>query len=1067
VSAHSSSAVPRTPSVASRAAAQVYEVVEASSECLFLLDEEFRLTYCNKRAQAEIAAGRDLLGKSLWECFPEARNTRFEEEYRRAMEERLEREFEAYFPPLESWFRVKVAPLSQGGLSVWFRNVNAERSATERVRAAEERYRLASKATNELIWDWDIRTNEVSWNEAICNGLGFADGRLGSDGSWWKSRLHDHDRERVLREVRGAIATGADRFTVEYRFRRADGTYADILDRGFVLRSPTGEPLRMVGAMQDLTALNRTTAELKAREAQLATIFGQAMVGIMHRTMDGKILMVNKRLCEILDRTEAELRRINFEDYTHPDDAAWNKPLFERSAATGEPFQIEKRYLKPDGTVVWGATQVSFVKDGSGRLASHIIVVEDITARKLAEAELESSRSLLRTVIDGIADFIFVKNHTGEFILTNHAFDEACAPLTGRRDADFYPEDITAGYAAVDREVIESGETREVEEIIPVHCEPRFFHTVKVPWILNGEVAGVIGVSRDITERRKAEIELAHSEELYRSVLDASADCIKILSLDGKLELMNAPGLAAKELVWEDIAGQHLSSLWPQSDRPALLAALAKAAGGEVARFSGFCPTTSGKPRWWDVVVTPMRSETGEVTRLLSIARDITTVRTAAEQLRRASEEDALTGLPNRRSFQSHLQAATIRAMASGRSVSLLLIDLDHFKHVNDTRGHAAGDHLLRTFAERLRTSVRAKDFVARLGGDEFAVVLEGVSDADDVLRIGEAIVRSTAAPTHFDGQAISGSASIGGAIFPWDATNANDLFKHADTALYALKEAGRGGTKLFKPEMRLHAQNVASQLDRARSVVFERSVLPYYQPKYRLSDATLDGFEALLRWRHPSLGIQLPASVAEGFKDYEIASRIGTLMWSKVVADLERWRGEGVDVGRISINAAPAEFLRNDYAEKVLEILQRRRVPTSCVEIEVTEHVFLERSSEYVERALNMLSGEGVRIALDDFGTGSSSLSHLRDFPVDVVKIDRSFVERMLDEEDIRSIVNAVISLCRSLSIEVVAEGVETDEQRSFLRAMGCTWGQGYLFGKPVDRASIGQLMLPGREAA
>jgi diguanylate cyclase (GGDEF)-like protein len=398
--------------------------------------------------------------------------------------------------------------------------------------------------------------------------------------------------------------------------------------------------------------------------------------------------------------------------------------------------------------------------------------------------------------------------------------------------------------------------------------------------------------------------------------------------------------------------------------------------------------------------------------------------------------------------------------METQGQIGLLLLDLDHFKHVNDTLGHGAGDQLLKTFAKRLTDCVRADDFVARLGGDEFAVILKSVDDEDDLCRAGTSILQRLQAPISYEGRTLSGSASIGGALFPRDAESANDLLRNADTALYALKGAGRGGTKLFRSDMRVQLQQAASQLSVARTMLSRDSIVPFFQQKVDLQTGGIVGFEALLRWQHPTRGLQLPGTITESFKDYELASRIGEQMQEAAFVEMRGWLEAGIDFGRVSINAAPSEFLRDDYAERLLERMAAQAIPPQTVEIEVTEHVFLERGAEYVLRALNLLDGAGVRISLDDFGTGSSSLSHLRDFPVDVIKIDQTFVARMGDEPDIGAIVSAVIDLAASLSLEVVAEGIETPAQAALLRRKGCSIGQGYHFGKAVRAGAVPQLL-------
>ena len=594
--------------------------------------------------------------------------------------------------------------------------------------------------------------------------------------------------------------------------------------------------------------------------------------------------------------------------------------------------------------------------------------------------------------------------------------------------------------------------------------EPRAIVTEqqsKMLRILARQVVTQLELRRECLERTKREQALRESELLHRSILEASVDCIKVISPEGTLELINRSGIRALEIdSFEAVRGKAWTSLWPSVSRNTVMWALQEARSGKVARFTGFCHTAKGTPKWWDVVVTPMMGEDGTVLRLLSISRDVTLQRETSDQLRWASEHDALTSLPNRRSFQAQLQAATIRAMESGGLIGLMLIDLDHFKHVNDTLGHSAGDHLLKTFGERLRSSVRGTDLVARLGGDEFAVILEGVKSQHDLLRLGESILSRLSAPIVFDGRVISAGASIGGALFPNDASNANDLIKCADSALYALKGSGRGGTRMFHNYMREEAQKVASQLNLARIAISEQSVVPHYQQKVDLKSGKICGFEALLRWQHPTRGMQQPDTVAEAFKDYELASKIGELMQNKVFSDMRDWQRAGIDFGRVSINASPAEFLRDDYAEKLLARADDYQIPKQLIEVEVTEHVFLERGAEYVSRALTQLNSAGVRLSLDDFGTGYSSLSHLFEFPVDVVKIDRSFIAKLVNEPEIASIVTAVIDLAASLRLEVVAEGIETPAQAEALRDRGCTLGQGFLFGRAVVGDEVPILM-------
>lgn len=1027
------------------------ELLEAATDCVLILDAEWQISYLNSSAAKELCQAGPIVGLSLWDAFPEARGTEFDVQYRRAMDEGVGVAFEAYYAPLESWFEIKATPLSSGGMGIWFSNITGRKTAQLAMAALEERYRLTAKATNDLLWDWDLTTNTIAWNEAIDERFGYSVQALGTDSEWWLDRIHPDDSGRVNEELNAYFNGSGERFASEYRFLRCDGSYAEVFDRGYVIRGSDGAPVRMVGALQDITERNSTLRQIRQKQAQLETVFGQAMVGILQFSLTGELLMVNQRFCQILDRSVEQIRQCSLADYTHPDDRAANAAIFEHSATSGEPFQVEKRYVRPDGTFVWCETNVSFVRDEDGNVESCIVVAQDISARKAAEEALSSQSALLQNVIDSVSDLIFVKDRGGRFILTNRALDEGCGELSGLRTTDVLDEELTPGYEALDQEVISSGEACTTEELIPIRGVRRQFQTIKVPWLQNGQISGVIGVSRDITERKQAETALRESELLHRSVLEGCPDAILIMDPEGRIELMNAAALTAAGSELSKLQGYPWTSLWRECAQLVVKAGLAEAAGGAVSRFTVSGINPNGNVQWWDVLVAPICDDAGEVVRLFGTARDITSQRETSDQLKWASEHDALTELPNRRAFQARLQAATIKAMASGTKIGLLLLDLDRFKHVNDTMGHAAGDHLLAVVGSRLTKSVRGGDFVARLGGDEFAVILTDIADQEALVRAADSILSRLHEPIRLNGRLMSAGASLGGALFPADAQNAHELFNNADTALYAMKESGRGGTKMFHQHMREQAHAAANQLSLARVAITERSVVPHYQQKVNLKTGEIVGFEALLRWEHPQRGIQLPDTVVEAFKDYELASKIGELMQRAVFQDMRTWLARKQSIGTVSINAAPSEFLRDDFAERLIARLQEYAVPLHMVEVEVTEHVFLERGSDFVVRALQALSGAGVRIALDDFGTGYSSLSHLRDFPVDVVKIDQSFVRKMVDEPDIGAIVSAVISLARNLKIEVVAEGVETQEQLEFLQNKMCAVGQGYLFGRAV----------------
>ncbi|WP_210494996.1 putative bifunctional diguanylate cyclase/phosphodiesterase [Microvirga antarctica] len=470
--------------------------------------------------------------------------------------------------------------------------------------------------------------------------------------------------------------------------------------------------------------------------------------------------------------------------------------------------------------------------------------------------------------------------------------------------------------------------------------------------------------------------------------------------------------------------------------------------------------TYSGDVRWVlhrmqlvsDASATPMFAE--------GIIIDITRQKEADERIRWTAQHDPLTGLPNRVLFSERLEEGVEQTSGTGCSLGLLYLDIDHLKQVNDTLGHSAGDALLVEVATRLRKSVRSWDTVSRIGGDEFAVVLRDIESAARLEGIITDIFNGLKAPFSYGEQPVECLVSIGASLWPNLAADAPDLQKQADLALQVAKSSGRGKGILFEPEMRAAAHRRASMLNHARRVVEKQQIEPFYQPKVILQTGELAGFEALLRWHNPHGMIELPGAIQAAFEDPRLAVAIGTQMQVQVLTDMRHWLDAGVEFGHVAINASAAEFRSGNYAEQLLERLHKNGITAQCLEVEVTETVFLGRGAEFVEQALRMLHAEGITIALDDFGTGYASLSHLKHFPVDVIKIDRTFVQDLESNPEDTAILKAILSLGQGLGLVTVAEGIETIAQATFFRTHGCDLGQGYLFAKPGPRSFVPALV-------
>ena len=434
----------------------------------------------------------------------------------------------------------------------------------------------------------------------------------------------------------------------------------------------------------------------------------------------------------------------------------------------------------------------------------------------------------------------------------------------------------------------------------------------------------------------------------------------------------------------------------------------------------------------------------------------------AEEQAAHLAFHDAWTGLPNRALFQRRLDELTKVADPGRSRFTLVLLDVDEFKLINDTLGHDAGDAVLLAFAERLKEATRPDDLVARLGGDEFALLLVGMDDAKSIEAYAQDLFERLHLPCDHEGKIIHPRASIGASIYV-GSTSAESMLKHADLALYEAKKSGRGLFRLYERGMWSEVIRRQKMLSLAKEALEADTLRPYYQPKVALETGEIVGFEALLRCCERGRSPTGPDRIAAAFEDSTLAAAISDTMIDKVIEDILVWRASGLKFGHVAINAAAAELRGGDFAQRLLGKLRQAAIPPECLQVEVTESVLVGRGIDHVERTFRELAAGGVKLALDDFGTGFASLSHLKRFPVQIMKIDRTFVRDLQVDPEDGAIVDALIELGKTLGIEVVAEGIETKAQRDFLWALGCPFGQGYLFGNAAPASRVPNILRKG----
>ena len=830
-----------------------------------------------------------------------------------------------------------------------------------------------------------------------------------------------------------------------------------------------------VATFEDITPQVEAEAALTASEARLQAILNAMPDCVTIYDEDRRLVYINPRGLEMLQA-----------------------PDITSITSSGVPFvpreylrrclQVHRRVLRGE-SVVWSyevvglqgrrhfveTNAVPFVLQDGKR--GHLCISRDVTLRRESERQLRRSEERLRLVKEatGLADFEAGSDGIAR-VSESFVAQAGLPPGTELLSQDewmkiVHPEDRDRLALEV-ATALDGGDrfTSEFRIVRPDNGDVRWIlsHT-KMERDDGGVAINSTGAHLDITPRKQAEWALRESEERFR--LAAEAAGLGVWDYDAGTDsrdwserlreiLCIPPGVPAT------LEGA-LERLHPD-DKSVFHAQLRRIReAADSARFEASVRLRDGNSqryRWITVNGWKTRRGRTERERVIMTFRDVTDERALEERIRWSATHDPLTGLANRRHFQERLDYALQDCEALGGQVGLLLLDVDHFKQINDSLGHDAGDSLLKHIAQRLQLLVRHNDTVARFGGDEFAIILPRLRGEQRLIQLAESILDALQEPFVYGGQLLDCRLSIGGSIYPVHDRSPASLLKNADLALYAAKSAGRATIRLFELGMRREMQRRATMVQLARSALGSDEILPYYQPKLDLRTGQLLGFEALLRWRRPNGRIGSPKQIEAAFEDLDVACAISDRMVRRALMDVRRWLDRGLDFGHVAINASAAEFRRDSFAENLLDQMRRADIPPEKLQLEVTETVFLGRGAEFVHRALALLNKVGVKIALDDFGTGYASLSHLKQFPVDIIKIDQSFVRDMEEDPGDEAIIRAVLNLGSSLGIDVVAEGIEHQSQADRLLQLGCNQGQGFHFSKAVPAQRVPTLLAAFR---
>lgn len=679
--------------------------------------------------------------------------------------------------------------------------------------------------------------------------------------------------------------------------------------------------------------------------------------------------------------------------------------------------------------------------------------------------ELRSEKIRLRTLLDTAPDLVWMKDADGVFLACNAQFEKLLgareANIVGKTDYDFLPREMADFFRDHDRRAAANGgpSINEEEVVYAVDGRRATLETIKTPvYDAAGRLVGVLGIGRDITERRRQEQRLA----LAARVFESTADAVVLADPDQRIVAINR---AFTEITGygEKAALDRLLNELLESTRQTDQGPAQPVVNDGVWRGEVWSRRRNGDrfPEWR--TVSAVKNDKDDIVSYVVVFSDITAVKRSQEALDFMAHHDVLTGLPNRAFLVRRLELALGAAATAQEMVAALFVDLDGFKHVNDSLGHAVGDELLRVVAVALSAKVGDAGFVARLGGDEFVVVLDKVKPADPALIAGT-VNRLFDRPFAVGERKLYVTASIGVAVAPKDGGDADTLLKHADLALYAAKAQGKNTFRFFATEMSEKAAARQKLENALRDAMRNGELFLHYQPQVRLSDRRLTGVEALARWRSPEFGMVPPDKFIPLAEENGFILEIGAWVLREACRQAAIWRAAGLDVPRMAVNLSIQQIKHGKVTDLVAAACREARLDPSRLELEVTESMAMDRSSP--SDALDELRAAGVSLSIDDFGAGHSSLSRLRHLPVQKLKIDRSFIQDIGRDRDDEIIVAAVTALGRSLGLEIVAEGVETEEQAAFLLNAGCDMGQGYLFARPMTGSELLARYRPDEDA-
>ncbi|HEX7557745.1 MAG TPA: EAL domain-containing protein, partial [Usitatibacter sp.] len=791
---------------------------------------------------------------------------------------------------------------------------------------------------------------------------------------------------------------------------------------------------------------------------------------VYYKDREGRYLGCNRAFeeytgmprAEIIGRTVREVR---------PPDAAERAIIADQALLDKPGNQAYEASVvhSRDGSRDVLVSKATFV-DAAGEIAGLVGVLVDITERKKLERDTRASHERLRAVIEAAPVAIIACDVDNIVRMWNPAAER----IFGWNEADVLDRPLPVVPDSLREDAREQRERAQAGEIVWVEDTQRLHrdgHLVDATVTLapvhdaEGYVNGTISTVIDISRRKQAEAALRESEAHLRLAMDAAqlgmwyweCDTDRFTYSDGLNALFGRPEESA--IVDYRVLKERLHP----EDRELFDATMRYSVRqGDDFQVDYRVVWPDGSVHWVTNRGQVHRGSDGRAQRLIGVAMNITERKLAEQRIAHMAHHDALTGLPNRVLLRDRIQQAIAQAHRGGSQLAVLFLDLDRFKTINDSLGHQLGDRLLQSVASRILVCVREGDTVSRVGGDEFVIVIPGIGAATDASAVASKILEVLSAAFHLHGNDLHVAASIGISLYPADGSDAETLMRNADTAMYHAKDSGRANHQFFTPHMNVQAQQRLTLENSLRRAIENDEFQLHYQPLYDLRDRSVTGFEALLRWYPPGGTVVAPGEFISAAEESGIIVPLGEWVLREALLQARGWQLPGRPL-TIAVNVSAHQLSRPSFVERLRGLIVEAGIDPALIELEVTEGVIIEGAGEARE-ALFQVAALGVGIAIDDFGTGYSGLAYLKRLPIDTVKIDQSFVRDLTVDPDDAAIVTAIVAMSRSLGVDVIAEGVETEEQLEELKRLGCHRAQGFLLARPMTGDTIARFL--GRAA-